>query len=56
MKETKYLGMVMDEYLTFKKHIDIVKLNGLWHCHYVNPVLLRTLYYAVFESHLQCEG
>ena len=56
MKETKYLGMVMDEHLTFKKHIDTVKLNGLQHCHYVNPILLRTLYYAIFESHLQYEG
>ena len=26
MKETKYLGMVMDEHLTFKNHMDTVKL------------------------------
>ena len=34
MKETKYLGMIMDEHLTFKNHMDTVKLklnraNGL---------------------------
>ena len=50
MKETKYLGMVMDENLTFKNHMDTVKLklhraNGLLAKlrHYVNPVLLRTI-------------
>ena len=34
MKETKYLGTIMDEHLTFKYHMDTVKLklnraNGL---------------------------
>ena len=59
MKETKYLGMVMDEHLTFRNHMDTVKLklnraNGLLVelRHYVNPILLRTIYYAIFESHL----
>ena len=50
----------MDEHLTFKNHMDTVKLklnraNGLlamlWH--YVNPTLLRTIYYAIFEPHLR---
>ena len=27
MKETKYLGMIMNEHLTFKNHIDTVKLK-----------------------------
>ena len=27
MKETKYLGMIMDEYLIFKNHTDTVKLK-----------------------------
>ena len=52
--------MVMDEHLTFKNHMDTVKLklnraNGLLAKlrHYVNPILLRTIYYAIFESHLQ---
>ena len=32
MKETKYLGMKMDERLTFKNHMDTVKLklNSKW--------------------------
>ena len=52
--------MIMYEHLTFKNHMDTVKLklnraNGLlamlWH--YVNPTLLRTIYYAIFEPHLR---
>ena len=50
----------MDEHLTFKNHMDTVKLklntaNGLLAKlrHYVNSILLRTIYYAIFESHLQ---
>ena len=60
MKETKYLGMIMDEHLTFKNHMDTVKLkvkkaNGLLAKlkHYVNPTLLRTIYYVIFEPHLR---
>ena len=60
MKETKYLGMVMDKHLTFKNHMDIVKLklnksNALLAKlrHYVNPILLRTIYCVIFESHLR---
>ena len=60
MKETKYLGMIMDEHLTFKNHMDTVKLklnraNGLLAKlrHYVNLALLRTIYYAIFEPHLR---
>ena len=60
MKETKYLGMIMDEHLTFKNHMDTVKLklnraNGLLAKlrHYVNLTLLRTIYYAIFEPHLR---
>ena len=59
MKETKYLGMVMDENLTFKNHMDTVNLNinranGLLARlrYYINPTLLRTIYYAIFEPHL----
>ena len=60
MKETKYLRMVMDEHLTFQNHTDTVKLrlnraNSLLAKlrHYVNPILLRTTYYVVFEFHLR---
>ena len=56
MKEIKDLGMVLDEHPTFKNRMDTVKLkltrtNGLlakWR-HYVNPILLRTMYYAIFD-------
>ena len=60
MKETKYLGMIMDEHLTFKNHMDTVKLklnraNGLLAKlrHYVNATLLRTIYYAILEPHMR---
>ena len=50
----------MDEHLTFKNHKDTEKLkinraNGLLVKlrHYVNPALLRTIYYAIFEPHLR---
>ena len=60
MKETKYLGMVMDEHMTFENYVDTVKLkrnreNGLLATlrHYIIPILLRTIYYAIFTSHLR---
>ena len=53
----------MDERLTFKNGMDTVKLklnraNGLLAKlrHYVNLALLRTIYYAIFETHLQLCG
>ena len=60
MKETKYLGMIMDEHLTFKIHmgtmkLKLIKANGLLAKlrHYMNPPLfIRTIYYAIFEPHL----
>ena len=59
LKETKYLGMTMDEHLTFKNHMDTVKLklnkeNKLLAKlrHFVNPTLLRTIYYTIFEPNL----
>ena len=54
MKESKYLGIKMDEHLTFRNHLDIVKLklyqaNGLLakFRHYINSILLRTIYYVI---------
>ena len=51
MTETKYLGMITDEHLTFKNHMDTLKLklnraNGLLATlrHYVNPTLLTKIY------------
>ena len=59
MNETTYLGMVMDEHLIFKNHMNTMKLklnlaNGLLAKlrHYFNSLLLRTIYYAMFESQL----
>ena len=50
MKETKYFGMIMNEHLIFKNHMDIanLKLNRANVLlaklrHYVNPTLLRTI-------------
>lgn len=54
MKETEYLGMLMDAHLTFKNHMDTVKLK-LNIANYINPVLLRTRYYVIFESHLDMD-
>ena len=60
MKETRNLGVAMDKHLTFKSYTDTVKLklnraNGLLAQlrHYVNLILLETIYYAIFESHLR---
>ena len=50
-KEAKYLGMVMNEHLNQPNGL-LAKLR-----HYVNPILLRKIHYAIFESHLRygCE-
>ena len=41
MKETKYLGVIMDEHLTFKNRMDTVKLK----LNRANGLLFRTLHY-----------
>ena len=60
VKEAKYLGIVRDEHLTFIKHMELLKkklnrANGILAKirFYVSPALLRTIYFAVFESHLR---
>ena len=47
MKETKHLRMIRDEHLTFRNHMDVVKLKVNRSIrllvklrHYVNPTLL----------------
>ena len=58
--KTKYLGIILDEHLTFKYHLENLnlKLNRAY-CllsktrYYVKFPLLRTLYYALFDSHLR---
>ena len=58
--ETKYLGLILDEHLTFKYHLQNLKIklntaNFLLSKirHYVKFPLLRTIYYALFDSHLR---
>ena len=60
MKEQNIFGIVLDEHLNFKNHMDTLKLelntaNGLIAKlrHYVNPTLLRTIYHVIFEPHLR---
>ena len=56
----KYLGVHLDDRLNWKKHIDYLceklsKMCGIFaklrHC--CNIILLKTIYYALVESHLQ---
>ena len=58
---TKYLVLILDENLTFKNHfINLkIKLNRA-NCllaylirYYVKPLLLRSTYGAIFDSHLR---
>ena len=58
--KTKYLGIILDEHLTFKYHLQNLnlKLNRAYFLlsktrYYVKFPLLRTLYYALFDSHLR---
>ena len=55
----KYLGILLDENLTFNKHIDYLckKLNRALFCmrrikNTLNTKSLRTLYFTLFHSHL----
>ena len=57
--EIKYLGMTIDEHLTFKSHINIMnarlkRANNLLALsrHYLPSNLLKQIYYAQFHSHL----
>ena len=56
---TKYLGVIIDENLTFKSHITQLALklghaNGILSKirHYVSPETLLSIYHAMFSSHL----
>ena len=58
--KTKYLGIIFDENLTFKNHLGNLKFKlNRANCllakirYYIKPLLLRTSYYAIFESHLR---
>ena len=56
--QTKYLGLILDENLLFKYHFQSLKLKlNKANCllskvrYYVKLPLLRTIYYALFDSH-----
>ena len=58
--KTKYLWLFLDENLNFKSHIDFLKTKLRWaNCllskirHYVSKDLVRTIYYALFDSHVR---
>lgn len=46
MKETEYLGMLMDAHLSFENHMDTVKLK-LNIANYINPVLLTWIWMSI---------
>ena len=55
---SKYLGVILDERLSFYSHLNIIKykLNRLNRTlaklrHYVTSELLKAIYYLVFDSH-----
>ena len=60
LRKTKYLGIILDEHLTFKYHLENLNLklkrancllSKIRYC--VKFSLLRTLYYALFDSHVR---
>ena len=58
--KTKYLGLILDEHLTFKYHLENLKLKlNRANCllskirYFVKFPLLRTIYYALFDTHLR---
>ena len=57
---TKYLGILMDQHLSWNQHLKMLKQKLSWAngllakvCYYLSPNLLRTLYFSIFESHLR---
>ena len=60
VKEAKYLGLKLDQHLTFKQHMHAIKLklnrvNRLLAKirYHVDSKLLKRIYSAIFESHLR---
>ena len=59
LSKTKYLGLFLDENLSFK-YLDTIKLKlNRANCllskirHYVRASLLRTIYFTIFQPHLR---
>ena len=57
---TKYLGVILDEHLSFNEHMNILKQkfnreNGILAKlrYYVSANTLKTIYYALFDSHMR---
>ena len=55
----KYLGIYLDEYLDWSPHMNhlshkLVKAYAMLFklCHYVNEITIKSIYYAIFHSHL----
>ena len=60
VREAKYLGLKLDQHLTFKQHMHTIKLklnraNSLLAkiTYHVDSKLLKTIYSAIFEYHLR---
>ena len=58
--KTKYLGLILDEHLTVKYHLENLKLKlSRANCllskirYFVKFPLLRTIYFALFDTHLR---
>ena len=58
--QTKYLGVILDEHLNFKKQIETVKQKLARAAgvlaklrHYVSKKVLKSIYYAIFDSNMR---
>ena len=58
-KEVKYLGIILEEHLKWKKHLQTIqqklsRANGMLSKirHYVSKEAIRMIYFALFHSHL----
>ena len=61
LSKTKYLGLFLDENLSFKHHLDTIKLKlNMANCllskirRYVRAPLYKTVYFSIFDLHLRC--
>ena len=57
---TRYLGVILDQHLLWEQHLKMLKqklsrANGLLSKirYFTSPNLLRTIYFAIFESHIR---